>query len=292
MHKDFTEFYRKTMHGGYNSVGPLYVDISKAEGYPDETKDGYYNVLMMHQSESNMIGTYKWMEERGEDIKKRPVEIEWRPHMTLHNNQCGIHIDTNAATNVAGLYVCGDMAGGGWRNSSAGGFVYGAWAGSNAAQYAKKKSHQKINEDQLAAERNRIVGPLSVDPRIGYSWMEVEDKARQIATEYGPPLTNDAKLELGLKHLERIRTRYLPMVYARDPREMIRAAETKSVFCVVESYLRAALFRKESRSNMATVLHKTEYPDRDDKNWMKHSVIRNVNGEMTLSTREPKRLKK
>jgi succinate dehydrogenase/fumarate reductase flavoprotein subunit len=112
-----------------------------------------------------------------------------------------------------------------------------------------------------------------------------------IASEYGPPYTNDAKLERGLTHLKRIETRYLPKLYAQNTREMMRASEVNAIFSNVECHLKAALFRKESRhAETPTIFYKTDYPETDDNNWLKHTVIRNLAGEITLTTKEVKRL--
>ena len=282
--------YKRTMNFGYDTRGPLYHDASILQGYPEVTGE-MQRFLWALENESTSHGYLLWMKERGEDFRKAPVEFEWHPPY-LHNNQAGIHMDANGRSTLGGLYCAGDLTGGGWRQSSAGAFVFGARAGRNAAEYAGKAPQPEINHEQMNAEKERILEATGVDPRDGYSWIELEDKARQIASEYGPPYTNDPKLERGLAHLERIRTRYLPKLYARNPREMMRVSEVKSVFTNVEAFLRAALFRKESRAPMASLLCKTEYPERDDANWLKHTLIRCINGELTISTKEVRRLPK
>jgi succinate dehydrogenase/fumarate reductase flavoprotein subunit len=181
--------------------------------------------------------------------------------------------------------------GGGWRHAATGAFVFGARAGRNAAEYAKRVQDKKINDEQVKREKAGILEALNTGPEDGYSWIELEDKAREIATDYGPPLSNDAKLERGLVHLERIETKYLPKIYARNPREMMRVSEVNSVFFIAKAFLKAALFRKESRTcDRLSIFYKTDYPHQDDKNWLKHTVIRNIRGELNLSTKDVKRL--
>ena len=201
-------------------------------------------------------------------------------------------MDVDARSSLEGLYCAGDVAGGGWRQSAGGAFVFGARAGRNAAVYARKAPEVETNNEQVEAKKNRILEALATNPRDGYSWIELEDKARRIASDYGPPYTNDPKLERGLVRLERIKTKYLPKLYARNPREMMRVSEVEAVFLVVEAFLRASLFRKESRQNPCSLFYKTEYPERDDRNWLKHTLIQNVDGEMKLSKRDVKRLRK
>lgn len=282
--------YRLTHQGAYNTQGPMYVDPRDVEGWPKD-RGMMKGLIWAEANESTSLGYFKWMEERGEHLTKGPIEIEWRPP-ALHNNQGGIHIDVNARSSLKGLYCAGDVIGGGWRQAGTGACVYGAIAGKNAAEYAGNAQKPEINPVQLASEKNRILNALDINPSDGYSWIELEDKIRSIATDYGPPFTNDALLERGLVRLGRITTRYLPKIYARDPREMMRVSEVQAISVIVEAFLRAALFRKESRLNPCTLLHKTDYPERDDKNWLKHTLLRNLDGEMTVSSKELKRLKK
>jgi succinate dehydrogenase/fumarate reductase flavoprotein subunit len=288
---DRRALYLQVHAGAPNTIGPLYADLSNLEGWPEE-KGAFQRQLWSLEGEATSAGFFLWMKERGEDFRKGPVEIGRRPMLHLHSNQAGIHMDTNARSSLDGLYCAGDLGAGGWRQSSVGGFVFGARAGRHAAEYASKAPKTRINMSQVEKEENRILETLSVHPRDGYSWVELEDKARQIATDYGPPFTSDAMLERGLIHLERIKAKYLPKLWARDPRDMMRASEVKSVFLLVEACLKAALFRKESRASAMSILSKTGYPDRDDKNWLKHTLIRNVNGEMDLRTKDVKRLDK
>lgn len=280
--------YKRTMNFGYDTLSPMDYDTSSLEGYPEE-KGEMQRFLWALENESTSPGYFLWMKERGEDFRKAPVEFEWHPPY-LHNNQAGIHMDADGRSSLNGLYCAGDLTGGGWRHSSGGAFVFGARAGRKAAEYAKEVPLSDSNAEQVDVEKERILEATRVNPRDGYSWIELEDKARQIASEYGPPYTNDPKLERGLTHLERIRTRYLPKLYARSPREMMRVSEVKAVFTTGEAFLRGALFRKESRAPMASLLHKTESPTRDDANWLKHTLFRHLKGEMTLSTKEVKRL--
>lgn len=281
-----SDIYRRTFPGAYNTEGPLYIDVTNV-------KDAKMMQLFMWSMENGPTSNsyFQWMKERGDDITKRPVEIAWRPPAT-HNNQSGIYIDVNGRSTLEGLYGAGDVIGGGWRQSAAGGFVFGTRGAKHAVDYIKKVPEAKINKSQVKEIQKDILKAVEVNPREGYSWLELEDKIRKILTDYGPPVTNDARLKQGLAHLERIKAKYLLTVYARDPREMLRVSELKAITFMVEALLGAALFRKESRRNNCSLLYKTEYPERDDKNWLKHTVIRNVNGEINFSTKDVKRLKK
>jgi len=280
--------YRLTHPGAFNTQGPMYVDPRDVDGWPEDKKS-MVGLMWAEANESTSPGYFRWMEESGEDLRKGPIEIEWRPP-ALHNNQAGIHMSATAGSSLKGLYCAGDVMGGGWRLAGIGACVYGAIAGENAAEYARNLKKIEISQAQVELEKKSILDALNMNPSEGYSWIELEDKIRRIATDYGPPFTNDALLERGLVRLERITSRYLPKIYARDPREMMRVSEVKSIALIVEAFLRAALHRKESRLNPCTLLHKTDYPGRDDENWLKHTVLKNVNGEMKVSSKPVNRL--
>lgn len=288
--KNFS-IYKKIYNCGYASRGPLYYDASVVEGYPEETGE-MKEFLVALQNESTYPAYALWMKERGEDFRKNPVEFETHPAY-LHNNQGGIYMNARAESTIKGLYVAGDVIGGSWRQSSGGAFVFGAKAGINAAKLVKKrKKLDVVNTAQLKNEKNRIRHPLSISLGDGYSWIDLEDKARKIATEYGPPFTNDAKLKRGIEHLYRIKTRYLPLLYARTPREIMRVSEVKGVFHIVEMFLKGALFRKESRYPMVSIFYKTDHPEKNDLKWMKHTSYSYKNGALKLKTRAVKRLKR
>jgi succinate dehydrogenase/fumarate reductase flavoprotein subunit len=279
--------YSKTYLFGRDTEA-LFNDASQIPGYP-EVKGEMLELLQAEENEATSAGYLLWQKMRGEDFTKAPIEFEWHPPY-LHNNQAGIYINTQAASSLEGLYCAGDVIGGGWRQSSGGAFVFGARAGSNAADYALDSEQGEISPAQVAEEKKPFLRATEAAPEKGYSWIELEDKARQIITEYGSPFTSDAKLTRGMEHLERIQKQYLPLIYARNAREMLRVSEVHSTFWIAKAHLTCALARKESRSPYVSVFYKRGYPGEDNENWRKHSVIRNEDGQMIHGTQEVRRL--
>lgn len=281
--------YKRTHNFGFDSEGPLFYDASNPKGRSGEDVD-MGRLLWAMENESTAPGYFLWLKERGEDFSRGPVEFEWHPGY-LHNNQAGVYIDKNAKSSLSGLFCAGDVIGGGWRQSAGGALVFGARAGANASKYAKRVKLSKLNMKQVERETEPIRNAATMDPSEGYSWIELEDKARMIASEYGPPFTNDAKLERGIVHLERIKERYLPKIYARNPREMIRASEVGAIFHNVECHLRAGLYRKETRNHLrSSIFTKSDYPEQDDKKWLKHTLLRNRNGKIKITSKPVKKM--
>jgi succinate dehydrogenase/fumarate reductase flavoprotein subunit len=222
------------------------------------------------------------------DMWRDPVEFEVRKEGHMHGGQAGIGIDANARTNVPGLFAAGDTTGGGHKYSSMGAWVFGARAGKNAAEYARAAVASDIDASQVEAEKSRIFA--ATRQQDGYQWFEMQDKVRQIVTDYAFLFRSEAKLKRGLERLQEVRTRYLPQIIARTPRELMRCLEVQSLFTIAELHMRSALFRKESRFLQTGFHYRIDYPERDDKNWTKQTVIRNIGGEMKITAREPVRL--
>jgi succinate dehydrogenase/fumarate reductase flavoprotein subunit len=279
--------YAKTYTFGKDAE-VLFNDASAVPGYPEKV-GAMRDLLWAEENEATSYAYLLWQKERGEDFTRGPIEFEWHPPY-LHNNQAGIHMDTHATSTLEGLYCAGDVIGGGWRQSAGGAFVYGARAGRYAAEYARRVSHAQVDPNQVEVEKRRLLQATEIAPPQGYSWVELEDKARQIVSEYGAPLTSDAKLQRGLAHLERIKARYLPLLYARNAREMLRASEVHATFWIAEAHLRSALLRQESRFPYVSLLYKRGSPVEDDRHWLVHSVIRSIEGQMRLGTKEVRRL--
>ena len=279
--------YKQTYTFGFDTEA-MFEDASNIPGYP-EPKDEMLESMWAEENESTSYAYRLYKKQREEDYTKGPIEFEWHPPY-LHNNQAGIYMNTRGASSLEGLFCAGDVMGGGYRQSSGGALVFGARAGRNAAAYTKNRKKPRLNSDQIKAEKAPILAATEVHPSDGYSWVELEDKARQIISEYGAPFTSDPKLERGLHHLERIKRRYIGKLFARNPREMLRSSEVQSVFFLAEAHLRSALYRKESRSPTVSILYKRQWPQQDDKNWLKHTVLRNKNRGMNLSKKKVKRL--
>ena len=72
----------------------------------------------------------------------------------------------------------------------------------------------------------------------------------------------------------------LPALWARDQHYLSKCHEVKSMTLCAELTFRAALMRTESRG-----FHfREDYPERDDKNWLKWIILQEEGGKIKLST--------
>ena len=95
------------------------------------------------------------------------------------------------------------------------------------------------------------------------------------------PIRHAAKLKKALKVLERIKDENLPQIYARSLRELREAVEALNMVTTGEMLARSALYRTESRG----MHQRSDYPKRDDKNWLKNVFVKIENGDMKLFDR-------
>ncbi|MFC2045020.1 succinate dehydrogenase/fumarate reductase flavoprotein subunit, partial [Chloroflexota bacterium] len=87
------------------------------------------------------------------------------------------------------------------------------------------------------------------------------------------------RLEEALSRLKAVQDR-LPDLWAKDTHYLGKCHEAKSMAVCAEMTLRSALMRTESRG-----WHfREDYPEQDDKNWLKWVIVKREDGKMVVST--------
>ena len=74
----------------------------------------------------------------------------------------------------------------------------------------------------------------------------------------------------------------LPSLAAADPHSLMKCLEAEAMVLSAELHYRAAELRKESRGWFL----REDYPETDNKNWLKWIIVKNVDGEMTFRTED------
>ncbi|WP_026939077.1 hypothetical protein [Holophaga foetida] len=93
------------------------------------------------------------------------------------------------------------------------------------------------------------------------------------------------KTEVGmlkaLAELETLKPK-VQQLKAKDPHELCRCVDAEAMVLSAELFYRSALVRKESRG-----FHfREDFPKTDNANWLKWTVVRNVKGQMEVSTED------
>ncbi len=176
-----------------------------------------------------------------------------------HYSMGGVRTDLDGKTNVGGLYAAGEAAATGVHganrlasNSLLEGLVYGARAGK--AMREEAKAVPRTGAQPKAACSN---GPVDtgVEELIGQIQVVLENEVGIVRTRMG--------MQKAIKGLEEMAPR------VAHPKTR-RAHEASNLHLAGLLVARSALAREESRG----AHYRMDYPDHDDKKFLKHSVIR------------------
>jgi succinate dehydrogenase/fumarate reductase flavoprotein subunit len=209
---------------------------------------------------------------KGRGIDFRSGEIELWPTETF---LCGVHgltgvrVNEKAETAVPGLYAAGDtslVA----RGHLSGAFVFGEIAAENASEYAAKTGKVEFDTDQvdrfMTAKNSRLDQSGNSIPVE-----EFEYKVRRVINDYIRPPKNEYKLNRALWWMERFRQELTTLVKVQDMHDLFKVYEVENIIrCATFSAL-ASKEREESRWGLWH--HRSDYPERDDKQWLKHIVL-------------------
>jgi fumarate reductase flavoprotein subunit len=192
----------------------------------------------------------------------------------------GVHTDITGFTGFPGLYAAGETAcvsiNGANRlgsNSLSECLVFGAEAGRSAAAYAL--TQPAVGSNPVSAlvqlEEARIFGGL-LKREGGESLAEVRGEMQHAMEEHVGIYRSGETLEKALARIRDLRRRWERVgVRDKDPffnTELTATLELDFMLDLAEAIANAALLRRESRGAHS----RTDYPKRDDANYLHHSM--------------------
>ena len=212
----------------------------------------------------------------GIDMVEEPIPI--RPGM--HYMMGGIKTDVEGLTNLPGVYAAGECAcvsvHGGNRlgaNSLLDTIVFGERAGNHAAEAAGAMEYVEFDVDGVVRrEQERIQGILD-RPKNGDRVASVRLGMGQSMNNNLAVYRNQAGMEETLRDLTELDERYSKVPVDNKGRvfntDLVFALELGFMLDCAAAVTISALDRKDSRGAQS----RTDFPDRDDENWMKHVVV-------------------
>lgn len=264
------EFYRELESGS----GPVFL---KLDHLAEETIAGIEQIL--HSNERPSRGRFH--EGRGVDYRTQMVEMHISEiGLCSGHSASGVWVNERAQTTVPGLYAAGDLACVP-HNYMLGAFVYGRFAGVDAAEYCAAHPLAEVDRQQVSQEQQRCWQPLAVTDGIPPA--QAEYKLRRMVNDYLQPPKVTRKMEIGLKRFEEAAAD-LSRLSAGNPHELMRAMEVHFIRDCAEMAARASLFRTESRWGLYH--YRADYPEKNDAKWLVHVQLqKNAAGEMSCFTR-------
>jgi succinate dehydrogenase / fumarate reductase, flavoprotein subunit len=211
----------------------------------------------------------------GVDIISEPIEI--RP--VCHYMMGGIHTDINGGTEMNGLWAAGEAACNSTHganrlgaNSTSECLVWGGITGRLAADYASNHLSRSTNipDNQVVEEEKRIFdgilrGPGDVNP------YETRRELTDMMDENAYVFRNEEGLNNGLRkvrQLNKLCWRHVDDKAQEYNTNFVHVMEIDSILRISEVMLMGAINRRESRG----AHFRTDYPQRDDTSFLKHTL--------------------
>jgi succinate dehydrogenase/fumarate reductase flavoprotein subunit len=274
-----------------NEVNEMHrMEEAVAKGYgPLRIQLSHLKPEVIEEIEHILFSTERPVQERffkgrGVDFRKRDIEL-WPTEAQVcgGHGMAGALVNAKAETDVAGLYAAGDVACVPKQHLT-GAFVFGEVAAEGAVEFIAAQPAVTLDDGhvkKLEQERNRrfTAGGREIEVQ------ELEYKVRRIIGDYVLSPKNEYKLRNWLEWAKRFETEIRDCILVRNGHELSRLYEVENIVqCATFSAL-ASLERKESRWGDAH--RRVDYPQRDDRNYRCHIVIRkgDEEGDLRVGTK-------
>jgi succinate dehydrogenase / fumarate reductase flavoprotein subunit len=210
----------------------------------------------------------------GVDPVKEPIPI--RP--AAHYSMGGIQANIRTETPTSGLYASGECSclslHGANRlgtNSTSECLVFGTVSGEEAAKHAMKTGLHELPQKKLIEEEKRVFNVI-----LGSEGTEavskIRDEMRRVMNEKAWIYRRGDELQSGLKEIRQLKERFKRIKVNDKGRPfntgMLNALQLSFMLDLAEVTMASALPRNESRGAHS----RTDYPKRDDQNWLKHTL--------------------
>ncbi len=212
------------------------------------------------------------------DIDPIKDPIPCRP--VAHYSMGGIETDINGATRIKGIWAAGEAACASLHganrlgaNSTAECLVWGKITGAAAGRYCSETEEAApVPEARIAAEYKRIFDDL-LSKEGSENPYDIRSELRSCMDTNAGVFRTGEELSQALEKILSLRKRYSSigiddkgLVYNTN---LYHALEIGNLLDLAQIMVIGALARTESRGGHA----RRDYPERDDANWLKHTLV-------------------
>ena len=209
------------------------------------------------------------------DLVRQPCPI--RPGM--HYIMGGIKANADGATFLPGLFAAGETANisihGGNRlgaNSLLETVVFGRRSGVAVLDYIGNKQHKRVNEEALIEEQRRKFQMLFDRPYPGYTSARLRLEMGVEMDKHISVYRDETGMTQAVNTIKKLQEQFTKVAVQDHGKvynwNLMSVLEIENMLDVSEVICASALARKESRGAHA----RTDFPDRNDKDWMKHTL--------------------
>jgi succinate dehydrogenase/fumarate reductase flavoprotein subunit len=293
--EEFIDRYGSSDFGKYNATRDIaaYAILKEVEAGRGTPHGGAY-LDFRHIAEAQLRSAFGSVIDRlltnGIDLTKTPVEVG----PMAHYHMGGVRADKNMQTRIAGLYAAGEAVGGAnganrlSGNAITEAFVFGARAGSSAAEYARGAGLQW--DERIVGEKSEKFDSV-IQTRLTDSPtpIAVQTELQELMWKKAGPFRTGAKLSAALARIEQMQRELRQLRVGGEQRfnlDLHDWFELRAMLTTAEAVVKSALARTESRG-----AHQREDFPAPDERLLKNQVVALSNDAMATTWTEPVRLK-
>ena len=272
-------------------------EINEGRGFPDGTVALDITVVprkRIHEALREIVNVGR--DFAGVDITREPIHIKPGNHYVMG----GVKTDINGQTPIPGLYAAGEVAcvsvHGGNRlgaNSLLDTLVFGRRSGAHAADAVRSMHFPEVSRARLDDEANAIEAIVAREGG-GRRVSEIKADLGKLMDKYVAVFRDEAGLQIALDEVRKLKEEAETLsiddkgtVFNQD---VLGALELQFMLDNAECIVVSAIERRESRGAQ----FRTDFPERNDDEWLKHINV-SANGsepeisysEVTMTQWEP-----
>lgn len=254
--------YMEIMAGRGTKLGGVYIDVS-------------------HLGKENVLKMFPGMVERckdvGKDLSVEPVEISPAAHFHMG----GVKVTIDCESEIPGLFVAGEDAGGVHGANRLGGngvcdsTVFGARAGDAAAVYVKNLKHiPEISEKELYSLIEEVNAPFN--RKDGENPFHIREDLKNLMWEKVGLVRNETDLKIAEEELKILEERINRVSVKGSTKYNLTWQEwlnVRNLLTIAKMVTSSALIREESRGSH----YREDFPESNDKDWLSNIYMRKGN---------------
>jgi succinate dehydrogenase / fumarate reductase flavoprotein subunit len=227
----------------------------------------------------------------GVDPVTQVMPIQPTAHYTMGGiptNKYGEVVVDDKGTTLPGLFAAGECAcvsvHGANRlgtNSLLDLVVFGKHAGLKAAEYAKSADFENLPGDAGAGAKSVLEALRNGSGKENA--FDISNEMKKVMFADVGIYRNEKDMQSALEKVRELKERFKNVGVTDTGKifntELLNAWELGNLLDIAEVVAVSALNRKESRGGHS----REDYPDRDDANWLKHTLITQKNGRLEIS---------
>lgn len=273
-----------TVQESLKGSGPCFL---RTKGITEEQEADLYKAYL----NMSLAQTLKWIE-TGKGPSAENVEIEGtEPYIVGGHTASGYWLDTKRRTTLPGLFAAGDAAGGSPKKYVTGCFAEGQIAAESALEYIKGRKPTVITmyERRRIRRKKRELHHFFRKKLFAiHSIDEIEDAMQKVMDENAGGISKNyiiehSKLEYAEQRIDEL-LELARNLNAGDMHDLLFIYEILDRLYVCKALIHHLEARKESR--WYNYMSSTEYPEKDDRRWLKYVNSVYENGKFRTIFRE------